>query len=130
MHDAGKILTGLAIFLALATLPIWLNALGRADVRPPELVIVPEGLETGGCIYDADTMRREHMQILNEWRDDVVRHGDRIFVAPDGRQFNKSLSHTCLGCHQDVENFCYKCHDYTNVTPYCWSCHVDRPGGL
>ncbi len=130
MHDAGKIITGLAIFLVLVTLPIWLNMNGRAAAMAPDLVIVPEGIEADACIIDTDTMRREHMQLLNEWRDDVVRRGDRVFVAADGTQYQKSLSQTCLGCHQDVENFCYKCHEYTNVDPYCWSCHIDRPGGL
>ena len=129
MHDTGKVITGLAIFLVLVTAPIWLGAFDGTKAQAPQLTVMPPGVEARACVEDTGYMRREHMELLNDWRDDVVRRGDRIHVAPDGTKYIKSLSRTCLGCHQDVENFCYKCHDYTGVKPYCWNCHVDRPEG-
>ena len=62
--------------------------------------------------------------------DDVVRRGDRVHVTPDGRRYEKSLTHTCLGCHQSKANSCDRCHDYLDVKPYCWECHVDPKGEL
>jgi hypothetical protein len=75
-------------------------------------------------------MRREHMQLLNEWRDEVVRTGGRVYVAADGQRYEKSLTRTCLGCHQSKANSCDRCHDYLDVQPQCWQCHVDPKGGL
>ena len=129
MHDAGKVITGLAIFLVLVTAPIWLGAFDGTKAAEPEMAVPDPAVFGTECVLDKDYMRREHMQVLNEWRDDVVRRGDRIHVSHDGKKYIKSLSRTCLGCHEDVENFCYKCHDYTGVKPYCWTCHIDRPEG-
>ena len=36
-----------------------------------------------------------------------------------------SLTNTCLGCHSNKAQFCDQCHNYLEVTPYCWDCHVD-----
>ena len=65
----------------------------------------------------------------HRWRDDVVRSGERVFVASDGRRFEKSLDPTCLGCHENKAAHCDRCHGYLDVSPYCWDCHVDPKGG-
>lgn len=71
-------------------------------------------------------MRESHMILLDEWRDEVVRNGDRLYTAEDGRQFMKSLSNTCMKCHYNKVEFCDKCHDYMAVgQPDCWNCHVE-----
>ncbi len=126
MYDAGKILPGLFVFLALVTFPIWYNAASGGEVRVPEIE-KPAG-ETL-CVEEASYMRREHMQLLMDWRDDVVRQGDRVHVSPDGRRFEKSLTGTCLGCHENKVASCDRCHDYLDVVPVCWDCHVDPKGG-
>ena len=69
------------------------------------------------------------MQLLMDWRDDVVRSNRRIVTTDDGRSFYKSLSGTCMSCHQDKAGFCDKCHDYVGVTPTCWDCHIETVGG-
>jgi len=127
MYNAGKIIPGLVVFLALATAPIWYNVASGHEAIAPEIE-KPEG-ETQ-CVADADFMRREHMQLLSDWRDEVVRSGDRVYTTADGRQYDKSLTRTCLGCHQSKAKSCDRCHDYLDVTPYCWQCHVDPKGGL
>jgi hypothetical protein len=72
-------------------------------------------------------MRSSHMDLLNAWRDDVVRRADRVWVGPHGKEYDKSLSLTCMGCHSNKAEFCDRCHNYASVNPYCWECHV-APG--
>ena len=76
------------------------------------------------CVRSAEYMRPFHMDLLSEWRDDVVRRGDRFTEWPDGKPIEKSLSNTCLDCHSNKENFCDRCHNYMSVDPYCWDCHI------
>jgi hypothetical protein len=70
-------------------------------------------------------MRPYHMDLLNQWRDAVVRDGDRIYVSSTGERFEMSLSNTCMDCHVSKVNFCDSCHNYVGVSPYCWDCHVE-----
>jgi hypothetical protein len=65
------------------------------------------------------------MELLNSWRDEVVRDGDRIFTSLTGQVFNKSLSNTCMDCHSNKSEFCDACHNYGAITPYCWDCHIE-----
>jgi hypothetical protein len=125
MRDRGKILIGLVIFLALATFPIWYNLVKGEQSQPPEIVKP----EKGQCVRDAQYMKTEHMTLLMDWRDEVVRDNDRIFVADDGKRYYKSLSQTCMSCHANKDEFCDRCHDYLHVKPYCWDCHVEPKGG-
>jgi hypothetical protein len=127
MRDKGRIVLGLVVFLALATFPVWYNLATGEGPRRPELRMPAEGLD---CVIDADTMRTEHMQLLMGWRDEVVRTDQRAFETEDGRRYYKSLSGTCMSCHDNKQEFCDKCHDYVGVTPYCWDCHVEPKGGL
>ncbi|RKX23805.1 MAG: cytochrome C [Candidatus Zixiibacteriota bacterium] len=121
MYDAGKVTIGLLIFLLLVTVPFWYNvAIGKADYAPQ--LEKPANAEQ--CIRDTEYMTAYHMNLLNEWRDDVVRNNDRFEVATDGQMREKSLSNTCLSCHTSKEKFCDQCHDYLGVEPYCWDCHV------
>lgn len=122
MHDAGKIFIGLVIFLAVVTSPMWYHMVAGAKPTPPDLVL-PADYDK--CVESTEYMRVQHMDLLNEWRDDVVRRGDRTHVAPDGTEYDKSLSRTCMTCHDNKEQFCDRCHTYAAVTPYCWTCHVD-----
>lgn len=100
MYDKGKIITGIVIFLGLMTFPFWMS-LGKA-VNPPEAEIAQQLGEE--CIEDAEYMRENHMKLLNDWRTEVVREGDRIYVASDGEKYEKSLQNTCLKCHAKGED--------------------------
>jgi hypothetical protein len=121
MYDGGKIIVGLVIFLALVTLPIWYNVARGDAVNPPELE-KPEG--STQCVEDTEYMTGFHMDLLNKWRDEVVRDGDRFYTNSRGEQVEKSLSNTCLSCHSDKDKFCGRCHNYMGVEPYCWECHI------
>ena len=108
MYDAGKIIIGIVIFLCLITLPILYNAAtGKGDYTP-ELDV---GTQEKACVEPTTFMKASHMQMLDEWRDSVVRDGKRLYVASDGKKYDMSLTRTCLGCHAKKEKFCDQCHD-------------------
>ena len=127
MRDKGRIVLGLLVFLALATFPVWFNLVSGESPRSPELVL-PEGEKN--CVADTEYMRSDHMQLLMDWRDETIRTNQRVFSMGDGRRYYKSLSGTCMTCHDKKQDFCDRCHDYVGVTPYCWDCHVEPKGEL
>ncbi len=149
MRDRAVIAAGLAMFLVMATFPVWYNVAARANAvapalaRPSEAAVrrVRTSVRSGfgrisvnppeggshemiqACVAPRDFMRASHMQLLVSWRDDVVRRNERVFVAYDGHRYEKNLLSTCLGCHEDKTKFCDRCHDYAGVSPRCADCH-------
>ncbi len=124
MNDLTKTIIGLALFLAVILFPIWYNAVSDQDPGAPDPIIDRGAEGRGGCVMEGAWMKTEHMDLLMDWRDEVVREDDRVFIAEDGRKFNKSLTHTCLDCHSNKDTFCDRCHTYMAVDPYCWECHI------
>jgi len=121
MYNKGTIIPGLIIFVLFVTFPLWFNAFSTASTVPkPEL---PPGGEKE-CVAPAAEMRASHMILLNEWRDGVLRDGQRDVIAVDGKKYRKGLQMTCMQCHTNKEKFCDSCHEYTSVNPYCWDCHL------
>ena len=125
MSDKGKIIGGLVVFLVLVTFPLWNTVVAGDEVAMPELEY-PIG-ETQ-CIEDTEFMRANHMDILNQWRNSLVRDGETEYTSTSGQQYTKSLTGTCMDCHDNRDTFCTTCHDYSNVTPKCWDCHVEPRG--
>ena len=125
MYDGGKIIIGLVIFLVILTFPLYSN-FGTANIEPEPSIDTPEirKLSEKKCVESKDFMRKEHMQMLDDWRDSVVRDGDTIFVNSEGKSFTMSLQNTCMKCHSNKKEFCDKCHTYMDVKPYCWDCHI------
>lgn len=121
MYHTRKVLTGLALFLVLITFPVWYNMATGKSGYVPELEKPVKGEQ---CVRDTEYMRSRHMDLLDEWRDQVVREGKRFESGPVGDSYERSLSHTCLDCHENREKFCDQCHNYMGVELYCWSCHV------
>jgi len=123
MYDTGKIILGIVIFLAIFTIPFWYSQVtGDADVAP-DVVIAPEAGDQ--CVESTAYMRAKHMDLLNTWRNDVVRGADRQYESNEyGVPYDKSLTDTCLEqCHTNKAEFCDQCHTYVNVKPGCWDCH-------
>ncbi|MBT4497392.1 MAG: sulfate reduction electron transfer complex DsrMKJOP subunit DsrJ [Gemmatimonadetes bacterium] len=121
MNDRIKIAVGLAIFVVLVTFPIW-SAFGSAPPAPPDLAKPVKGSQ---CVEEAEWMSANHQQLLNQWRDTVIREGKKEYTSTDGAQYEMSLSKTCMSCHENQQTFCDRCHDYTDVHPTCWKCHLD-----
>jgi hypothetical protein len=129
IYNAKQIIPGLIIFLGLITFPFWFN-MGKAAV-PPEIKIdtpVIQQMAVKQCILPKLDMRTGHMQLLNEWRTEVVRNGYRIYDAADGKQYTMSLQNECMKCHSNKTQFCDQCHVYAGLqlgsVPYCWTCHI------
>jgi hypothetical protein len=125
MYDKNKIVAGLVIFVAIVTFPFWYN-LGKAS-SAPEPKLSEKAKAAKECVVPKKNMKQEHMQILDLWRDTVVRDANRLYKSGSGKIFKMSLStgeESCMGCHEDKAEFCDKCHNYASVDPYCWDCHI------
>jgi hypothetical protein len=126
MSDKIKVLAGFIIFVCILTVPFWINA-GKVSKGAPEPILSDIAKKAGSCVEK--DMATAHMQILDVFRDTVVRGtGERIYVNSEGKKFGMSLStgtDSCLGCHVSKADFCDKCHTYASVDPYCWECHID-----
>jgi hypothetical protein len=98
----------------------------KAAAKPDIKFDTPEILkmEDKKCIEPRELMRANHMKTLDNWRDSVVRNGDRNPILISGRKYEKSLQNGCMKCHSNKEAFCDKCHGYLDVKPTCWECHV------
>ena len=103
MKDKKFIFGGVIIFILIATFPFWYNQ-GKA-APPPELELTAAAKAAKVCVRSTEYMKAEHMQLLDLWRDSVVRRGDRTYVNPSGKEFNMSLSNTCLDCHSNKAEF-------------------------
>jgi hypothetical protein len=120
MYGTGRIIPALIIFLGIMTSPIWYN-LGNAS-KPPKPEKPKDYKE---CVEPTQFMRTTHMQLLNDWRDDILREGGtRKGVTANGTEYVRSLQNGCMKCHSDKKKFCDVCHTYTSVKPYCWDCHL------
>jgi hypothetical protein len=126
MYDGWKIIVGLIIFVGIATFP-FLYDVGKASIPPPDPKIdTPEiqKMAVKKCVESKSFMKAEHMVMINDWRDSVVRDGNRLYTSTDGQQYAMSLQNTCMKCHSNKTKFCDECHNYVGVKPYCWDCHI------
>jgi predicted CXXCH cytochrome family protein len=97
---------------------------GRAPV--PD---IPKA-QGGRCVRDPAFMRRYHMTMLLEQRDETVHQGIR------GGDFSLAR---CVACHavagadgqpvgySDPKHFCRSCHAYASVSIDCFECHASKP---
>jgi hypothetical protein len=124
MRDQGIIYAGLVAFLGLVTFPAWYNLAAGHTAQPPAIQLPAREKQ---CVAPTAYMRTSHMDLLINWREEVVRRHVRSFTAFDGKTYNMSLSGTCLsGCHTNKAEFCDRCHGYVGVSgPYCMNCHLD-----
>lgn len=121
MYNAGKIIIGLVVFAAIVTFPLWYGAAFGNDSAKPDPKIITTEKE---CVAPTEYMKTSHMDLLNQWRDSVVRKGVRIYTTESGKHYEMSLTHTCMNCHSNKSQFCDECHNYAGVNPYCWDCHI------
>jgi hypothetical protein len=131
LYDGGKIFIGILVFVAFATFPFYFN-FGTVNAKPEPKTDTPEILkyqqEHNGkkeCVESREWMRGEHMQLLNQWRDSVVRDYNRGYISTSNHnRFDMSLQNGCMRCHSNKKKFCDECHNYMAVKPYCWDCHI------
>jgi [DsrC]-trisulfide reductase subunit J len=130
LYDGGKIIIGILVFAAVVSFPFIYN-IGKVTAKPDPKVDTPAIQEwekqygKKECVESKEFMRAEHMQLLNNWRDMVVREDNRVYHrSSDRKPFNMSLQNGCMNCHSNKKKFCDECHTYMSVTPYCWDCHI------
>jgi len=124
MNDKKYIIAGLIVFCVIIILPFLFN-FGKA-APAPEIELTQKAKDAGYCVLPKTEMKAGHMQILDLWRNTVVREGNRIYKSSSGKSFTMSLSSgedSCIGCHSNKAEFCDRCHNYASVRPYCWDCH-------
>jgi hypothetical protein len=125
MSDKAKIYGGLVVFLGLISFPVWHRSAPGGTADRPEIVIKTQNMPgKDKCVMPVEYMRSSHMLLLKEWRETVVRTGNRNYISPDGRPFRRSLTDACLDCHSNKSSFCDRCHDYVAAQPNCWECHI------
>jgi hypothetical protein len=130
LYDGGKIIIGLLIFVGIATFPFYYN-IGKKNIKPEPKVDTPAIQEwekqygKKECVESKEFMRTEHMQLINLWRDSVVRNMNRLYISTSNhKKFNMSLQNGCMQCHSNKKKFCDECHNYMAVRPFCWDCHI------
>jgi len=123
MYDGGKIIAGLIIGIGLFISPFIYNGLKAAKAPDPQLT--EKAKEAKVCIEPASFMRTQHMKMLDLWRNEAIREGDRVYTSSSGRIYDKSLQNTCMECHSNKSKFCDQCHNYMGVAPFCWDCHIE-----
>jgi hypothetical protein len=121
VYDTGKVIVGIVFFLIAVLSPIWYNALTGQAGYVPELKLPVNEKQ---CVESVTFMRANHMEILNLWKETVVRTGQRAYTAGDGKIYPMSLVGTCMKCHANKSEFCDRCHTYADIQPKCWDCHV------
>jgi len=124
VRDLRIIIPLLAAVLLAAAFPVLYGLRPGQKAAPPKLEL-PAGEKA--CVMPTDYMRQSHMTLLSQWRESVVRAGDRSpFIAAGGKAWAKSLSGTCLKCHAKKSAFCDRCHASLGAAPACWDCHYFR----
>ena len=116
-----------AITLLFAATGASAQEAGTQGPRTHGTVPVPviEAARAGACVADPAFMRRNHMTLLKQQRDDTLRGGVRT---------GKYSLKACVACHasqttQSVNaapsNFCQSCHNYAAVKIDCFECHAN-----
>lgn len=129
LYNIKGIATGLLLFIVLVTAPLWKN-LGQVVPAPdPKLntaaiLALPE--KDRQCVEDTQFMKANHMRLLVDWRDEVVRNANRDYINSKGKKYLASLSNNCMECHSNKSQFCDQCHNYVAVVPNCWGCHWEK----
>ena len=120
----GIIIAGLVAFLVVVSIPLWYTAAAGGEKRLD--LEKPSGEK---CVREREWMVGNHMQLLLNWRDEVVREG-RKFEIVDGKETDveMSLVKGCLKCHTNKAAFCDRCHEYADISPDCWDCHIEPKG--
>jgi hypothetical protein len=124
LYNLGKIAAGILIFVCLITFLLWYGK-GKTSPQPAlslDTLAIAQ-LKEKRCVEDTVFMRASHMKLLVNWRDGVVREGNRLYTAKNGKVYEMSLSGTCLKCHSNKQQFCDRCHNYVAAKPNCFSCH-------
>lgn len=112
----ARAVIAIVVFLVILTSPFLVNIASGGlfqENAKPDLTYPQAGVRMED---EPDPMRKKHMKLLKEERDQVVRHGERTA---------KYKLENCFICHDKREEFCDRCHEFVGVKPGCF----DNAGG-
>lgn len=119
--------TAVVILLAIGFSAVWAFSSPDAEEAQPFLEL-PAG-EEACVVEDTVYMRFQHMDLLLDLRDEVVRDGTLGEFDSDGTVRRITLD-GCWECHTSRETFCNQCHDAVNLNLDCFRCHHDPSSDL
>ncbi|MDZ7296237.1 MAG: sulfate reduction electron transfer complex DsrMKJOP subunit DsrJ [candidate division KSB1 bacterium] len=127
MNDRGKLIALVLIVVVVGALvfPIAYNKAKAGAVPNLTTTLEPLKKENKTCVESAAYMRASHMILLDNWRNEVIREGKKVYVSKtDKKEHDMSLQNTCMKCHTSKVEFCDKCHNFVGTAPKCWDCHI------
>ncbi len=89
MNDKKLIIAGLIIFVFIFIFPFLYNLCGTTEAVDP--VLSEKAQAAKFCVVSKEKMKVDHMQILDEWRDVVVRKGERVYVNSNGQALRRPV---------------------------------------
>jgi len=141
MYDGGKIIPGLIIGLCLFLSPFGYNAIFGKDTKAPKPELTAKAEEAKQCVAPKQYMTAWHMHLLDNWRHEVVRDGERDFntnedlwwdyrldsrLLENWRRFMTSSEEPGVGkpgkiYYKSLQVTCMDCH--SNKSKFCDQCH-------
>lgn len=141
MYDKLKILPFLIIGVCLFLSPMWYDNIFGKGTKAPEPVLTPKAKEAGQCVAPKAYIKAWHMQLLDAWRQEVVRDDQRYFNTNENLWWDYSLSPKLLEdwrrfvsnsdvqapgkagktYYKSLQQTCMNCH--SNKTEFCDQCH-------
>jgi [DsrC]-trisulfide reductase subunit J len=119
--------------LALAALALIVPVLLTGSAAATDSVSVPRPsiviARPGHCIEPAESMLRDHPDLLRHQRDITVHSGTRgarVSLRSCVECHANPITHSVIGSSQA---FCQGCHEYAAVHPDCFECHSPRATG-
>lgn len=122
-------MVGFRLSVARVLLMTLISFISAAKAEDGPLPLIPKG-KGERCVENTDFMRRNHMELLKNQRDETVYKGIR--TAQHSLQ-------GCIACHvvpgadnrpvtiANERHFCNVCHLYAAVAPDCFMCHASIP---
>jgi hypothetical protein len=105
------------------------GAVGQAQAGGAPKPVITKAVKGEQCVEPTDTIRRNHMKLLDHHRDQAVIEGVRT---------KKHSLKECINCHASEktgsvaaakDDFCVSCHSYAAVKIDCFDCHSTKPQG-
>ncbi len=141
MYDGWKIILGLIIGLGLFLSPMLYDNIGGTDLKAPVPELTDKAKNEGQCVAPKPYMTAWHMQMLDNWRHEVVRDGKRYFDTNENLWWDYSLDASLLEkwrrlttnadthntgqpgktYYKSLQVTCMECH--SNKSKFCDECH-------
>jgi hypothetical protein len=88
MYNKSLVLTIIVVVLLIVVTPFLYWRVSPGALLPPKPEPPPGGEKR--CVESTDFMRKHHVDLLEEWRQSVVREGHVKYVASDGKEYDES----------------------------------------